>query len=59
MNANAATDTKTAEKNALISAAILAHKAAGLSTRESFDRVLGAGAFEKLAGEIYETLRNK
>lgn len=53
------TDTKTAEKNALISAAILAHKAAGLSTREAFDRVLGAGAFERMASDLYEALKAK
>lgn len=45
--------------NAKISAAILAHRLAGKSLREAFDAVLGTGSYEKLAGEVYEALRNK
>lgn len=47
----------TAEKNAKISQAILAKVAEGLELRDAVDAVLGAGTFEKLASEVYETLR--
>lgn len=40
-----------------ISARILVLVAAGMTPREAFDAVLGAGAFEKMAGEIYDALR--
>mgnify|MGYP006337312719 CR=1 FL=1 len=40
-----------------ISAAILANIAAGKSVKEAFDAILGNGAYEKLAGEVYDTLR--
>lgn len=48
--------TRTA-KNAEISRRILAKVAEGLSLPEAFDAVLGAGAYERLAGDVYETLR--
>jgi len=44
-------------KNAAVSARILAHIASGMSVREAFDAVIGAGAFEKMAGEVYDALR--
>lgn len=44
------------EMNAKISAAIIAHRLAGKSLREAFDAVLGAGSYEKLAGEVYDAL---
>ena len=43
--------------NAIISARILAHIEAGMTVRQAFDAVLGAGAYERLAGEIYDTMR--
>jgi hypothetical protein len=50
-------NTKTAETNAKISARIIALRAAGLSTRDAVDAVLGAGTYSKIAGEVYDTLR--
>jgi hypothetical protein len=44
-------------KNAEISRRIIAAIAAGQTTREAFDAVLGAGSFEKLAGEIYDEMK--
>ncbi len=46
-------------KNAAISALILAEKAEGLSIREAFDRVLGVGAWDRLASDLYDTLNAK
>lgn len=45
--------------NPKISAAILAHVASGKSLPEAFDAVLGAGAYAKLAGDVYDALRAK
>lgn len=45
--------------NAIISLRILALRAEGLSLPEAFDAVLGAGAFEKMAGELYDALKEK
>ena len=44
-------------ENALISAQILALVAGGMPLREALDTVCGAGTFEKLAGDVYDTLR--
>lgn len=46
-------------KNAAISAKILAEMANGKTLREAFDSVLGAGAFLKLAGEVYDEINAK
>jgi hypothetical protein len=46
-------------KNPQISAAILARVAAGASLPEAVDAVLGAGAYAKLAGDVYDALRAK
>ena len=46
-------------KNAAISAKILAHMQAGKTLEEAFDAALGAGAYAKLAGEVYDELRAK
>ncbi len=46
-----------AAKNAKISALILAKVAEGMSASQAVNAVLGAGTFEKLAGELYEALR--
>lgn len=43
--------------NQKISAKILAKKAAGMSTKDAIDAVLGIGTFERLASEVYDTLR--
>lgn len=43
--------------NAKISARILAAIGNGATLREAFDAVLGAGSYEKMAGEIYDALR--
>lgn len=47
----------TAEKNAKISAMILTRLAAGQSLAASMDAVLGAGTFAKVAGDVYDSLR--
>lgn len=46
-------------KQAIISAKILKLVAEGINLRDAFDAVLGQGAFEKLAGEIYDELRGR
>lgn len=43
--------------NKKISAKILSLISTGMSLSEAFDAVLGAGAYLKLAGEVYEGLR--
>jgi hypothetical protein len=49
----------TAQKNAAISAAILAHVAAGKPLPEAMDAVLGTGTFMREAGALYDALRAK
>lgn len=44
------------ELTAKISLQILALQAAGMTLPEAFDKVLGEGAFLKLAGEIHDEL---
>lgn len=44
-------------KQQAISLMILENVKNGMSLEEAFDAVLGAGSYEKLAGEIYEELR--
>ena len=44
-------------KQQAISAAILRKIAEGMTPREAFDAVLGAGRFDTLAGEVWEALR--
>lgn len=44
-------------KSAAIGAAILAHVRSGKSVREAVDAVLGADTFERIAGDVYDTLR--
>ena len=43
--------------NAKISGRILVLVQAGFTLPEAFDEVLGAGAYLKMAGEIYDALR--
>ena len=49
--------TSNENKNETISARILVKLAEGMSIEQAVDFVLGAGAFQKLAGEIHDTLR--
>lgn len=46
-------------KNIRISAEILKLVRNGKDIRQAFDAVIGAGAYEKLAGEVYDELRTK
>lgn len=47
------------DKNAAISARILAEVAKGKTIRDAIDTVFGAGAYERIAGELYDALRAK
>lgn len=49
----------TPNRNTEISAAILAAIAKGADTREAVDSVLGEGAYERLASDLYDALRAK
>ncbi len=51
--------TNNAAKNVQISAMIAARIAAGASTREAIDAVLGAGTYDRLASDLYDALRAK
>lgn len=44
-------------KNQIISAKIAAHLAAGMTIQQAFDAVLGAGAYARVAREVYDALR--
>lgn len=46
-------------KNAQISAAIVANMAKGMNLPAAYDAVFGAGAYVKMAGEMYDALRAK
>jgi hypothetical protein len=46
-------------KNAAISARILEAKNSGLTMREAFDAVLGAGAYDAMVSDLYDSLRAK
>ena len=46
-------------KTTLISAKILNEIANGKTTKDAIDSVLGAGSFDKLAGEVWAALRAK
>jgi hypothetical protein len=45
--------------NAKISARILRQMSEGKTVQQAVDAVLGAGSFEKLAGEVYSALRKE
>lgn len=45
--------------NATISARILVLMSTGMTLNAAIDAVLGAGSYEKLAGEIYNALRTE
>lgn len=42
-----------------LSSQLMAKMAEGLPIDQAFDAVLGAGAYHKFAGEVYDTLRAK
>ncbi len=44
-------------KQQIISALILNARAEGASVKEAVDSILGAGAYDRLVGELYEELR--
>lgn len=44
-------------KNAAISARILEEVEGGKTLQQAFDAVIGSGAYEKIAGELYEQFR--
>lgn len=48
---------RTMTKNQAISALILAEVAQGKTIQQAFDAVIGEGAYEQLAGEIWEALQ--
>jgi hypothetical protein len=46
-------------KNQAISALILAQVAQGKTIQQAFDSVIGPGAYERLASEVWEALQPK
>lgn len=44
-------------KNAAITVALAARLQAGMNVREAIEDVFGVGAYERIAGEIYDALR--
>lgn len=49
----------TQEKKAQISVALIRRVNNGMTVREAMDDMMGAGTFDKLAGEVYDALRTK
>jgi hypothetical protein len=47
----------TAEKNALINAAIVAGLKSGLTIDQAVDAVMGEGSYKKIAAHVYHSLR--
>jgi hypothetical protein len=45
------------DKNLVISVAIKSLIELGMSVKNSYDTVLGAGAYKKMAGQIYDNLQ--
>lgn len=48
---------ETSDKNLVISVAIKALVDQGLTVRAAYDAVLGAGAYEKMAHQVYNELQ--
>lgn len=48
---------ETSDKNLVISVAIKALVEQGLTVRAAYDTVLGSGAYEKMAGQVYDELK--
>lgn len=49
----------TVEKNAIISARIIANIGNGASLKEAFDAVLGEGRYDTMVSDLYDELRAK
>lgn len=54
---NATNEGNKMTKAQKISEMIMIELAATGSMRQAFDKVMGEGAYDKLAGEIYDTIR--
>ena len=54
-----AAELNTEDKNACISVAIKMLVDSGLAVNEAFDALFGEGAYLKMAGNIYHSLRNE
>lgn len=52
-----ATLLQTNDKNLVISVAIKALVEQGLTVRAAYDTVLGSGAYEKMAHQVYDALQ--
>ncbi len=50
-------DMEREAKNAKITAMLVGLMKAGVPVRDAFDLVFGAGAFERMAGDLYDDLR--
>ena len=53
------TKMENPDKNKILSLRILAEYAKGKSLPEAFDSVIGLGAYQKLAGEVWEAFQVK
>lgn len=47
----------TEQKNAALSLRILLKMSEGMTPDQALDAVLGAGTFQRIAGEVYDQLR--
>ena len=47
----------TTEKNNLITIALASRIKAGMTVRQAWEDVFGAGSWEKFAGQLYDELR--
>lgn len=47
----------TTDKSVVYGAVIKTLTEAGMTTRQAFDELFGAGAYEKTAGDIYDAIR--
>ena len=54
-----AAELDTKDKNACISVAIKMLVDSGLAVNEAFDTLFGEGAYVKMAGDVYDSLRNE
>lgn len=50
--------TNEEKKNAVLSAMILIKRSEGMTVQEAIDFVLGEGTYKRIAGEVYDILRN-
>ena len=49
----------TTEKNKLITIALASRITAGMTARQAWEDLFGAGSWEEFAGQIYDELRAK